>query len=109
MSENKDVNKKLQDHERRILALEEILKNIKKAKKSNDKQSLTVHIIELRDAGFFSQPKTAEEVHAKLSQKYYCELNRVAVGLLRLVENKSKQLRVTSKKVGKKKYKAFVW
>ena len=105
--ENKDVSKKLQDHERRISALEKILDNVKKPKIRGNKQSISDHIIELRDAGFFSQQKTAEETHTKLSGKYPCELNRVAVALVRLAGRK--QLRVSSKVVGKKKYKAFVW
>ena len=108
MPENKDVSKKLQDHERRISALEKILGNAKKPKTRGDKQSLSDHVIELRDGGFFSQEKTAEETHTKLRGKYPCELNRVEVALVRLAGKKPKQLRITSKVVGKKKYKAYV-
>ena len=104
--ENKDVSKKLQDHERRISALEKKL-NVKEPKIRGNRQSLSDHIIDLRDAGFFSQQKTAEEIHTKLTGKYSCELNRVAVALLRLTEKK--QLRITSKVVDKKKFKAYVW
>jgi len=107
--ENKNVSKKLQDHERRISALEKILKNGKKSKITGKKKTLSDYIIELRDNGFFSQPKTAEETHKKLSGKYFCEFNRVEVSLLRLAEKKPKQLRITSKVVNKKKYKAYVW
>ena len=107
--ENKNVSKKLQDHERRISALEKILKNNKPPKIAGKKKTLSDHLIELRDTGFFSQPKTAEEVHKKLSEIYFCELNRVEVALLRLTEQKRKQLRITSKVVNKKKYKAYVW
>ena len=105
--ESKDVSKKLQDHERRISALEKILDNAKKPKIRDKKQSLSDHIIELRDGGFFSKQKTAEETHTKLSGKYSCELNRVAVALVRLAERN--QLRVSSKVLDKKKYKAYVW
>ncbi len=107
--EIKDVNKKLEDHERRISILEKILGNDKKPKIKNNKQSLSEHIIKLRDDGFFSQSKTAEETRAKLSVKYPCELNRVEVALLRLAGKKPTQLRITSKVVDKKKYKAYAW
>ncbi len=107
MMENKDVNKKLQDHEKRIAALEKILDNVKKPKTRNNKQTLPDHIIELRDSGFFSQPKTAEETHAKLRTRYPCKLNRVAVALVRLAGRR--QLRKASKVVDKKEYQAYVW
>ena len=82
--ENKDVNKKLEDHERRISFLEKMLDRSKKPEIEGNKKSLSDHIIKLRNDGFFSQPKTAEETHAKLNVKYPCELNRVEVALLRL-------------------------
>jgi len=76
-------------------------------KPSGNKKSLPVHIIELRDGGFFSQSKTAQETHAKLGVKYPCELNRVAVVLVRLAERR--QLRKASKVINKKEYQAYVW
>lgn len=105
--ENSDLSKKLQDHERRISALEKILGNVKKPKIRDNKQSLSDHIIELRDGGFFSQPKTAEETHVKLGTKYPCKLNRVAVALVRLAGRR--QLRKASKIINKKEYQAYVW
>jgi hypothetical protein len=107
MMENKDTNKKLQDHERRISALEKLMGDTKKPKIKGSKQSLSDYMLELRDGGFFSQPKTAEDVHSKLNVKYPCEVNRVAVALVRLAGKK--QLRKASKIVDKKKYKAYVW
>ena len=107
MAKEKEVNKILADHEERICALETLIGKSRKPKTKAGKQSLSDHIIELRDSGFFSQPKTAEETHAKLTRKYHCELNRVAVELLRLAGKK--QLRKASKIVDKKKYKAYVW
>jgi hypothetical protein len=66
------------------------------------------HIIRLRDSGFLKQPKTPAEVHAKLQATYPCDLNRVAVALLRLQKNK-RALRKHSKIVGKRKLIAYVW
>lgn len=103
----------LQDIVRRVEKLEkEVLKsrNLKEKKlavKTGTNNSLGDRIIALRDSGFFKQPKTGQEVHAKLQSSYACEYDRVAMALLRLL--KRKLLRVTSKNVGKKKLKAYVW
>jgi hypothetical protein len=82
-----------------------------KAKESSSKSSgakkLTGHILLLRDTGFFTQAKTAKDVHAKLQPTYSCDLNRVAVALLRL--QRRKKLRKTSKLMGKKAQIAYVW
>lgn len=107
MMENRDVSKKLQDHERRIAVLEKLMSNTKRSKIKDNKRSLSKYIMELRDDGFFSQPKTAVETHVKLNVKYSCELNRVEVALVRLAGKK--QLRKGSKIMDKKKYKAYVW
>jgi hypothetical protein len=71
------------------------------------KNTLPQRISELRDKGFFAQPRTARDVHAKLSASYPCELNRVEVALPRLGERK--KLRKASKLVGGKKQAAYVW
>jgi hypothetical protein len=68
---------------------------------------LPEHILRLRDEGFFNPPKTASETHAKLQPVYSCDLNRVAVALLRL--RGRKQLRKTSKVMGDKKQVAYGW
>ncbi len=107
MIKENEINKILKDHETRISALEALIGKSKKPKIRVGKQSLSDHIIELRDSGFFSQPKTAEETHTKLTGKYHCELNRVEVALIRLAERK--QLRKASKIVSGKKYNAYVW
>src|ERR1700721_3403253 len=57
------------------------------------------HIVSLRNAGFMKQPKTADEVHAKLENTYHCDQTRVEVAMLRL--HKRRLLRKTSKIVGK--------
>jgi len=107
MENRTKVNEILQDHEKRISALESIISKPKKPEIVKGKKSLSDHIIELRDSGFFSQPKTAEETHAKLTGKYHCDLNRVAVALLRLAERN--KLRKASKTIEGKNYKAYVW
>ena len=71
------------------------------------RSGLPEHILALRDAGFMKQPKTGEEVHEKLQQTYHCDVNRVAVALLRL--RKRGLLRKTSKGDGKRKQVAYVW
>lgn len=80
---------------------------IRKPKAGSASGSLPDQILGLRDNGFFKQPKTAQEVHTKLQPAYACESDRVAMALLRL-KNK-KNLRVSSKVVGGKKNKAYVW
>jgi hypothetical protein len=80
-----------------------------RAPASDNKQptdGLPGHISRLRDEGFFKQPQTAAEVHAKLQSSYHCDLNRVAVALLRLF--KKRVLRKTSKTVGGKPQVAYV-
>ena len=81
--------------------------NPKKNGKGPTQKSLSAHILKLRDQGFFKEPKTAHEVQVKLRPVYPCELDRVAMALLRL--QRRKQLRKTSKMVGKKKQVAYVW
>ena len=97
----------IKDHEKRIKRLESLLPQQKSDVITKDKRKLTDHIIELRTKGFFAQPRTAGETHSKLKETYHCELNRVAVALLRLA--KRKQLRRASKTIEKKKHQAYVW
>jgi len=81
--------------------------NPEKNAKGSSRRGLPAHILKLRDQGFFKKPKTAHEVQAKLQLVYPCELDRVAMALLRL--QRRKQLRKASKMVGKKKQVAYVW
>jgi hypothetical protein len=69
-------------------------------------EGLPDHILALRDEGFFAQPKTFHEVHAKLEPTYPCDIDRVKVACLRL--QKRKQLRKTSKLIGGKSQVAYV-
>jgi hypothetical protein len=70
-------------------------------------EGLPDHVLALRDEGFFAQPKTFHEVHAKLEPTYPCDVDRVKVACLRL--QKRKLLRKTSKLTGGKSQVAYVW
>ena len=80
----------------------------KRARPAGDaNDALPGRILELRDKGFFGQPKTSKEVQKKLESTYPCELNRVTMALRRL--NERKKLRKASKVVDEKKQDAYVW
>lgn len=70
-------------------------------------ESLPDQILRLREDRFFTQPKTYNEVHAKIQSVYPCDGDRVKVACLRL--QKRKELRKSSKIVGKKSQVAYVW
>ena len=101
----KDIVRRLEQLEKEVLTPRK--SKVQKSKEKSDNNSLGDRIIHLRDSGFLKQPKTGQEVHAKIQSTYACEYDRVAMALLRLL--KRKLLRVTSKKVGDKKLKAYVW
>lgn len=101
------LHRTLEDHEKRIVALEALLNSRKNAVVSKEIKTLNDHILEMREALFFSEPKVAEETFRKLQDTYRCEKNRVAVALLRLAG--VGQLRKTSKVTNGKKFKAYVW
>lgn len=103
------IEQLLRDHEKRITRLESLCgKKKTSAKKNNDVQmNLTDHILAARNGMYFSKPKTAEEIHKNLQGTYHCDLNRVAVALLRLADRR--MLRRTTKAVNGKKYQAYVW
>src|SRR5208337_257386 len=77
------------------------------AAKSAGRAALPAHILKLRDSGFFDSPKTAGEVHDRLQAKYRCEIDRVAMALLRL--QRRRELRKASKANGGKRQVAYVW
>lgn len=104
MRDLKEINKILQDHERRLTILE---KKKTSLKVKGDKKSLSDHIVALRERGSFKQPITPAEIHKKLGAIYPCDFSRVKVELIRL--QKRGQLRKTPKLIGKKKYVAYVW
>jgi hypothetical protein len=70
-------------------------------------KGLPEHILALREASFFREPRTPEEVHTKLLETYHCLLNRVRMALLRL--QRRRELRKAVKQIGEQEHVAFVW
>ena len=64
-------------------------------------------ILALREADYFREPRSPQEVHAKLSENYHCVLNRVQMALLRM--GRKRELRKANKRIGDKTYDAYVW
>ena len=107
MKNSAEINRALQNHERRISALESMTSKHKPSPGKNVKKGLPDHIIALRDKGYFSQPKTAVDAHKKLQGFYSCKVDRVAMALLRLA--KKRQFRKALKIVSGRKQKAYAW
>ena len=70
-------------------------------------KGLPSRILALRESGFFQEPRTPTEVHEALLESYHCVLNRVQMGLLRLLRRR--ELRRAIKKVGEQEQQAYVW
>jgi hypothetical protein len=70
-------------------------------------KALPGHILQLREGGFFREPRTSSEVHEKLRENYSCLPDRVKVALLRL--QRRRELRKALKKVGDQEKTAYVW
>ncbi len=102
-----EIKSILEDHERRIAALEKSISQPREHTIKKDKKTLSDYIIELREGGFFSKPQTADNTHKKLQGTYSCELNRVRVAILRIANKR--QLRKATVTIAGKKYKAYVW
>lgn len=73
MENLKQINKILQDHEKRISALEKrvVSKSILKAKNWYKPGSTIEKIVILTGEGFFNQPKSLKEIISKLKEKDY--------------------------------------
>lgn len=107
---DRQLEKMLHSLEARIVKLELSYGEKKKAAKAHRRKSrasLTDHIVSLRDAGFFSQPKISEDVQKKLQGVYHCKLDRISMALLRLA--KHRELRRTTKSANGKSYQAYVY
>jgi hypothetical protein len=100
-----DIEARLKRVESHTPSREKLIEGISKIPDNNN--SLADHIIALRDHRSFKQPLTPEEVYKKINKIYPCDFSRVKVCLLRL--QRRRQLRKTSKLIGKKKYVAYVW
>jgi hypothetical protein len=94
------------DHERRIKRLEALLEKRPPVRPSSSsgRKSLPSHILALRDAGYFKEPRVTAEVHQKLAPTYRCERKRVDMALFRL--GKAGELRKITKVVGERKLRA---
>lgn len=103
----------LQEILKRLARLEKGVAGNAPIKANNEKpmklaeEGLPAQILKLRGHGFFKEPKTANEVQSKLQPTYHCELDRVAMALLRL--QRRKKLRKSSKMLKKIKQVAYVW
>lgn len=80
-----EIEKTIQDHEKRISELEKAIFLEKvKPKEKREFKGLPERILALRHNNFFRSPRTDVEVHAEIIKTYPCDLNRVSVALLRL-------------------------
>lgn len=75
--------------------------------KQRQPKGLPGHILALRGDGFFSEPRTPNEVHEKLQRNYRCLLDRVQMALLRL--QRRRELRKAMKRDGDGDKVAYVW
>ena len=65
-----EIKKKLEEHEKRIASLENLIK-AKGKRVVTKRKSITDHLIHLKFEGFFDQPKTVKEIIEKLAQEGY--------------------------------------
>jgi hypothetical protein len=103
------IKRILDNFENRISALEKVPASLptRVVKGKKLKATLQSHILTFRNQDYFTQARTAKEVHSQLSGKYPCDANRVAMALLRLSDKK--MLRVTNTKTKGKTLKAYAW
>jgi hypothetical protein len=73
MSEIEELRKILKDHEKRISKLESLQITSKPAEKQKPKTRKTVAdlLLELKNEGFFKQPKNLSSIVDRLAQKNY--------------------------------------
>jgi hypothetical protein len=73
--------------------------------KTVEKLSLPDRLIQLREVGFFQQPRTAAEAHSKLLENYHCVLvQRALLRFLRRI-----QIRKTTRTINDQEQIAYVW
>lgn len=105
---NEQIFKRLEKLEKVVLIKGVKFNQGKKEFKTGGKTSLPNLILKLRnDNKFFSQSRSASEVHEKLLPIYSCKIDRVNMALKRL--NERKELRITDKIIKGKKVLAYVW
>lgn len=101
---NKQFIERLEKLEK-VVFIKAVVKDKKSDPKEDGIKSLPDLILELKERGFFKQSKTVKEVYEKIKNIYPCDLNRVAVALVRL--HKSRKIRKASKVIGDKKIIAY--
>ena len=107
MEAHDKVLKKLEGLEKRIVHLESLILDRRPHVVTSKRKTLRDHILSLRDEGFFSEPRTAQETHQEVQKSYPCELNRVEVVLYKLAQKR--QLRKANKTINGKEYNAYAW
>lgn len=80
---------------------------LKQSTEQGKAKKLPDHILDLREAGFFAEPRTCGEVHSALHDKYHCQADRVQMALLRL--QRRKHLRKTKKVTEGREQVAYAW
>ena len=70
MTSVEEINKRLEDHERRIKNLEQLVKG-KNKRIFTKRKSIFDHLTHLKSEGFFDQPKNLKEIVEKLAQESY--------------------------------------
>lgn len=98
---SEEIKKKLENHEKRISALEKIIKKKPKITLS-EKKGTEDWIIELKDEGFFNEEKTISQIRDALHAKgRIVKITDLPPYLLKLVRNNV--LKRVQKVIGKKK------
>jgi len=98
-----ELKEKLEEHEKRIVALERIIKKRPSKLIFSGKKSVNDLLLELKNEGFFDEDKTISQIKDALHAKgRIIKVTSLPRYLLRLVRND--MLRRTRKLVGKKKF-----
>lgn len=86
---NKEIQKILEHHERRIARLEGILKEKPVRKLVSRKKSILDLLIELKREGFFKQPRYLRDIVDKLASRgYHYQSSSLTEPLRRAVRNR---------------------
>lgn len=91
MTSIEELEKVLQDHEKRIKKLEASsnTSNMQKQKPANGRKSITDLLVELKDEGFFDEPKRVNEIVEKMAENgHHYPGSSLTEPLLRAVKNR---------------------
>lgn len=85
---DREIQKILENHEQRISKLEDVLKK-EPRKAVRKKKSITDLFIELKEEGFFKQPRYLKDIVDKLASRgYYYQQSSLSAPLQRAVRNR---------------------